>query len=731
MTLCLRLLLMVVTLALAGPIPAMARPKADDAIERKVGKLLARMTREEKIGQLNFPSLAFPHQPQLDAIKAGRIGAMLNVVDPKLIREYATAARQSRLGIPLLIAIDAIYALRITFPPPIAWAATWRPALAEAASREVAREAAALGVNWTFAPMVDVSRDPRWGRVIEGAGEDSYLASAFAAARVRGYRAGGLATSVKHFVGYGAPEGGRDYNGAEISTSELYDRYLPPFRAAIDAGTDAVMASFNTINGIPVTASRRLITGLLKKQLDFDGFVTSDFVAIGELINHGVAANLKDAAAMAFASGIDLDMEGQAYSRHLAALIAEGRATDADLDDAVRRVLRVKFKLGLFDRTEDDFAKLPIDVPESEVRRVAREVARESFVLVKNEREILPITPARQTIALVGAAAENSNDHSWWGPAGTQKPATEMLHDALKSRLRRGQSLTFAPAFSDPCGRKYADFGKQKAVTAARDADIVVFVAIEDCEIQGEGVSRTKLDLTGVQQDMLDALAETGKPIVLVLETGRPLAIPEAERASDAILVTWHPGTEGRTAAAEVLLGLQSPSGKLPMTFPRAVGQIPIAYNSLPTSRPWTGSRYTSGYVDEAVTPLYPFGHGLSYTTFAYDALTLDRRRISTSGAITASVTVRNTGSRKGDEVVQLYVRQLVASRSRPVKELKGFEKISLKPGERKTVRLTIKAADLGFHDDAGRLLIEPGPFKVFAGGSSDTAVSAEFEMTR
>ena len=717
-------------LVAASVLPAAAATeRSGPSVERAIERLLKRMTLEEKIGQLNFPSLAFPHDEQLKAVRRGRIGAMLNVVDPRSIRDFASAARQSRLQIPLLFAMDAIYALRITFPPPIAWAATWRPELAERAAYEVAREAAALGINWTFAPMVDISRDPRWGRVIEGAGEDAVLASAFSAARVRGYRKGGLATSVKHFVGYGAPEGGRDYTGSEISTPELMDRYLPPFQAALDAGTETVMASFNTINGRPVTASRRLVTDLLKKRLGFDGIVTSDFVAIGELVNHGVAANLEDATVLAMRAGIDLDMAGGAYHRHLATAVREGRVSRAAIDDAVRRMLRVKFRRGLFDLAEDHFENRPRPVNEAEVRQSAREVARESFVLVQNENDILPIKPAVRSIALIGASAHSSqHDHSWHGPAGYDKPATETLNDALKRMLRPGQNLTFAPAFSDPCGKSFA--GRDAAIADARRADLIIYAVHEDCEIQGEGVSRTRLGLSGQQQPLLEALVATGKPIVLVVETGRPLTLTYADKHAGAILIAWHPGTEGRTALAEVLTGAVAPSGKLPMTFPRVVGQIPIAYNSLPTSRPWNGTRYTTGYVDEAITPLYPFGHGLSYTDFSYESLTLSRPRMTRNGAIDVTVTVRNSGTRAGTEVIQLYTRQLVASRSRPVKELRAFSKISLKRGEIRKVTFRLTAKELGFHDDDGKLVVEPGPFKIFAGGSSQTALSTDFQIT-
>ncbi len=715
-------LALVCAIVVSASAAAGANKTSGKEVERTVESMLARMTLEEKIGQLHFPSLAFPWAPQIELARQGRIGAMLNVVDPRTIRDFDTAARQSRLGIPLLFAIDAIWAFRISFPTPIAWAATWRPELAEAAAEAIAREAAATGINWTFAPMVDVSRDPRWGRVIESAGEDAFLGSAFAAARVRGYRKGGLATSVKHFVGYGAPEGGRDYNGAEISTPELFDRYLPPFRAALEAGSDTVMASFNTINGVPVTADRRLINGLLKERLGFDGFVTSDFVAIGELMNHGVAATLAEGARKAILAGIDMDMESNAYHRHLTQEIATGRVPRAALDEAVRRVLRVKVRLGLFDKKP-----LPPPITEADVRKTARNVARESFVLLKNDGEKLPITPSVKTIALIGTGAETTNDHSWYGPATLTKPETQSLVDALRARLRPGQDLHYVKGYNDACGRTFAD--KHEAVVEAKRADVVVLVVTEDCDVNGEGASRTSLGLSGMQQEMLEALVETGKPIVLVVETGRPLTLGYADKYAASILVAWNPGTEGRAALAEVLLGEVSPSGKLPMTFPRSVGQIPIAYNSLPTSRPWTGSRYTSGYVDEAVTPLYPFGHGLSYTDFVYDKIEVGSACMKPDGEIEVAVTLRNAGSRKGGEVVQLYTRQLVASRSRPVRELKAFRKVELKPGQTRTVHFQLKASELGFHDDEGRYLVEPGPFKIFAGGSSAASLSADFSI--
>lgn len=706
--------------------PSPARAVAGE-IEAKVAALMARMTLAEKIGQLNFPSLAFPYELQLEGVKQGRIGNMLNVVNPDHLRQFKDAAAHSRLGIPLLYAIDAIYAFRVAFPVPIAWAATWRPELAELAAEMIALEAAQGGINLTFAPMIDISRDPRWGRVIEGAGEDPFLASAFAAARVKGYRKGGLATAAKHFVGYGAPEGGRDYNGAQISASELFDRYIPPFAAAIAAGTETVMASFNTVNGVPVTANRWLITDVLKGRLGFDGIVMSDFVAIPELLNHGVAADLTEASRKALHAGIDLDMAGGAYDRTLEVQVASGQVPMTEIDAAVRRVLTVKYRMGLFEDSPGGARKVPPAAPEVRVREAARAVARESFVLVKNSGATLPITSRSGTIALVGAAANSANDHSWYGPARLAKPRAETLKEALQNRLAKEQSLLFAEGFADPCGTAFKD--KAGAVAAARAADLVVLVLSEDCAISGEGASRADLGLSGVHREMLDALTEAGKPIALVVETGRPLALTAAHEKVAALLVAWHPGTEGRAALAEILTGEFAPSGKLPMTFPRSVGQVPISYSDLPTSRPSTGDRYTTGYLDEKPTPLYAFGHGLSYTTFAYSGLKVSAPGMARRGSIEIRFDIQNTGTRSGQEVAQLYTRQLVAARSRPMRELKGFQKVTLQPGQRKTVRFTLKASDLAYHDDEGNAVIEPGKFAVFVGGNSAADLEGTFTL--
>lgn len=702
------------------------RLEKEPRIERRIDALLARMTLEEKIGQLNLLARDDRNTLQMDEVRAGRAGAIMNVVTPDEIVALKKAAAATRLRIPLIIGLDAVHSFRITHPVPLAWAATWNEDQAARSAEMVAREAANAGINWTFAPMVDLSRDPRWGRVIEGAGEDAFLGAAIAAARTRGYRRGGLAVSVKHFVGYGAAEAGRDYNDAPIPPSELFDRHLPPFKAAIDAGAEIVMAAFNTVNGSPASADRRLLTEILRGRLQFNGFVTSDFDAIGNLINHAVVSDSAAAARRALLAGMDMDMVGRHFSLHLSDEVKANRVPVAAIDLAVRRILRVKLATGLFDRPAD--APMPPLPDQRDVRNVARETARQSFVLLKNDNDALPITNRVKRIAVVGASADTEYDQSWLKAAGEATPETSTLLKELRRRVRDGQTIAYAPAYADHCGKSFAD--REGAIDAARDADLVIMVALEDCEIQGEGASRTRLELSGVQQQMLELLAATGKPIALIVGTGRPLVLTAAAPLAKAVLITWHPGTEGAAAIAETLFGEVAPSGKLPMGFPRSVGQLPMSYDQLPTSRPTSADRYTSRYIDEEVTPLYPFGWGLSYATFEYDVPTVAMAKVPITGTIELAGRVRNTGQRQGQEVVQLYVRQLVASRSRPYRLLKRFKKISLAPGQAETVRFSIPIRELGFHDDNGRYLVEPGPFELYIGGSSLADRSVAVEVT-
>jgi beta-glucosidase len=742
-----RLLMPVLMLALAAPAAAQqaARPvassqpsfpsqpvgwktgKAAEAIERRIEALLKRMTLDEKVGQLNLTGRT--DKLPLDMFRSGRAGAAMNFIDPREILAAQKAAAESRLGIPLLIGLDAVHGIATYFPLPLGQASSFNPALVERSAEWVAKEAAAAGINWTFAPMVDMSRDPRWGRVLEGAGEDVHLANLMSAARTRGYQAGGLAATVKHFAGYGASEGGRDYNSTWIPTAQLHDYHLPPFKAALEAGSLSVMAAFNALNGVPTTAHRPLLTGILRERWGFRGFVVSDFDSIGELVRHGVAADKAEAARKAITAGIDLDMMGEVYMTHLADEVRAGRVAGRVVDEAVRRMLRVKFHLGLFDKPMVNPALTGDLLQTREARAAARDMARESIILLKNDEELLPLKPGHRRIALIGPMARHEEEKAWTDPAGIpRKEATKTLFDALRERLRDGQTLTHAPGLSDHCGTGFA--GKEQALEDARAADIVILMLGEDCAFMGEGASRTKLDLPGVQQALLEEVVAQGKPTVLILATGRPLVLTWADAHVAAILQTFHGGTEGRTALAEALTGEVNPSAKAPMSFPRSVGQIPVYHDQLPTGRPQTvRQRYESIYMDEANEPLYPFGHGLSYTRFTLTDLRVETPRVGMAGEARVSVEIANRGEREGAEVVQLYVRQRVASRSRPMRQLKAFQKITLKPGESRRVMLGVPARDLGFHDDEGRHRIEPGPFDVFVGRSSRAALSGRFEL--
>lgn len=698
------------------------------AIERRIEALLKRMTLDEKVGQLHLSGRGEGFNAA--RIREGRMGGVMNFVVPQEVADVQKAVRASRLKIPLIIGLDAVHGFSTYFPLPLGQASTWNPELIEQAAYWTGREAGAAGVNWTFAPMVDVSRDPRWGRVLEGAGEDAYLGSVVAEARTRGYQRGGVATTVKHFVGYGAGEAGRDYNSTWIPTSQLFDLYLPPFKASFDAGSMTAMAAFNALNGVPTTAHRDLLTGLLRRKWGFKGFVVSDFGSITELRLHGIAKDDAEAARKALLAGIDMDMMGDVFDKHLAGEVKAGRVPMKALDEAVRRVLRVKFHLGLFERPDVDPAAAPALMQTQEAREVARRAAREGVILLKNANETLPISPSVKKLAVIGAMAVPEAERVWTDPAGLGRRAIQSLPDALKERIGAGVELVYEPAFTKNCGTEFSD--KDAAIRAAAASDLVIAMLGEDCEFMGEAASRTKLGLPGVQQELLEALVATGKPVVLVLATGRPLVLTWADEHVAAIVQTFHGGTEGRAALAEILTGQANPSGRTPMSFPRSVGQIPVYYDHLPTGRPQKiRQRYESIYMDEKNEPLYPFGFGLSYSRFAYANPRVDRERVATNGLAEVTVDVTNTGGRDGQEVVQLYIRQPVASRSRPVRELKGFSKIALKAGETRSVRFRLEAAKLGYHDDAGRYVVEPGGFEIYLGGSSLADAKTAIELVK
>lgn len=694
-------------------IPTVAGAQND--IERRVEDLLSQMSLEEKLGQLNLIS----HGPPLrwEDISEGKAGALLNFNSAQDVARAQALARRSRLKIPPIFGLDVLHGFRTQFPIPLGEAAAFDPDLSRLASEWAAKEASYVGVQWTFAPMADLSRDSRWGRMVEGFGEDPHLGSVLTAARVEGFRKGGLATATKHFAGYGAPQGGRDYDTTYIPPAEMYDTYLPPFRAAVKAGSVSFMAAFNALNGIPSTASSWLQTDVLRNQWGFDGFVTSDWAGIHELIGHGVAADGAEAARKAILVGVDMDMMGQLYINHLPDEVRAGRVPESVVTEAARRVLRTKMRLGLFDKPDIDPTRVDSVFPSPESRKVAREVARDTLVLLQNRNDVLPVAPSVRSIAVVGPLADSPRDQL--GPhaaRGHDEDSVTILQGIRQRAEASGIKVEHAPACDQFC-RNIDQL--PAALDAARRADLVIAVFGEPQELSGEAASRAHLTLNGRQAEVLEALAATGKPVALVIVGGRPLVLGALAEKIPSILMAWYPGTEAGTAVADVLFG-DSPSAKLPVSWPRATGQVPIYYNRLPTGRPTLeNNRFTLNYIDEAITPLYPFGWGLSYTSFAYKDAAIGKTSLSAGETLDVSVTITNTGARPGKEVVQLYTRDPVASRSRPLRQLKAFEKVALAPGESKQVALRVPVEELGFHLDDGTYVVEAGDIEVFVGGNS------------
>ncbi len=718
-------------LCIAGPAFAQR-----SAAEQKIDSLLARMTLEEKLGQLN--QLSVNQQPtpeQLALVRKGLVGSFLNLTGAAATRDaQRIAVTESRLRIPLIFGHDVIHGYRTIFPIPLGEAASWDPEAVEAAARVAAREAAAAGVHWTFAPMVDIARDPRWGRIAEGSGEDPYLGSAMAAARVRGFQGAdprspdAVLATVKHFAAYGGAEGGRDYNTVDLSERTLREAYLPPYRAAVDAGAATVMTSFNEIGGIPSTASPWLMTTVLRREWGFRGFVVSDWTAVAELLNHGVAGTRADAGKLALEAGVDMDMVSRIYVNDLPALVRAGRIPMAVVNEAVRRVLRAKAALGLFDDpyhgATPERERAALLAPEH--RQLARRVAEEAIVLLKNDAQLLPLGSRVRTVAVIGLLADDkvSALGSWPGRGDPRDAVTPL--EGIKARAGSVSVL-----YAKGCGiTDTATAGFADAVAAAKQADVAVLLLGEAGDMSGEAASRANIDLPGVQPQLLEAIHATGTPIVLVVMSGRPLTIPWAAEHVPAIVESWFLGVETGPALAAVLFGDVSPSGKLPATFPRSVGQIPLYYNHKNTGRPTGPDKYTSKYTDLPVTPLFPFGHGLSYTTFGYSDLRLSAPRIAPAGTLRVSVTVTNTGAREGAEVVQLYVHDEVASVTRPVRTLAGFRRVSLKPGEARTVDFQLTSKELGLYNKDMKFVVEPGKFRVYVGGSSVGGLEAEFEVS-
>ncbi len=732
-----------------------------DLINKKVDSLIKIMTLKEKIGQMNqyngFWDVTGPVPDEGDAekkyehLKNGLVGSMLSVRGTKAVRAVQKiAVEESRLGIPLIIGFDVIHGYKTLSPIPLAEAASWDLEAIEKSAQVAAAEASAVGINWTFAPMVDISRDPRWGRVMEGAGEDPFLGSKIAVARVKGFQGDDLsavntiAACAKHFAAYGFSEAGKEYNTVDIGSSTLHNVALPPFKAAVDAGVKTLMNAFNEYDGVPSTGNEYLLRDILKEEWNFKGFVISDWASIKELVVWGYAKDKKDAAKMAVLAGSDMDMESHIYISELEQLVKDGIIEESIIDDAVSRILTVKFELGLFDdpyRYCDETREKEVVNSQKHMDAVL-DMAKKSIVLLKNENDLLPLKKEGQNIALIGALANEKNSPlGSWRIASKDNTAVSVLEGMQNYKgnnlvYKKGADVSVGDTqFVNELTINTTDKSEFKdAINAAKKADVVVMVLGEHGFQSGEARSRTDINLPGVQQDLLEEVYKVNKNIVLVLNNGRPLSINWADNHIPAILETWQLGTQAGHAVAQVLYGDYNPSGKLPMTFPRNVGQIPIYYNHKNTGRPVSDTNnpnlvFWSHYSDVENTPLYPFGHGLSYTSFKYENLVLEKTVFGMDENIHVSVDVSNTGKVTGKEVVQLYIRDLVASTTRPVKELKGFELIELQTGETKTVKFVLNKASLGFYNNQGHFIIESGEFEIFIGGSSYTTLNSRFEL--
>jgi len=720
-------------------LPVLASPSPQD-IERKIDALMSRMTLEEKLGQLqqlDGDANGEYRSEHLELARKGLLGSTLNVRGAKRTNELQRATLESRLKIPILFGFDVIHGYRTIFPVPLAEAASWDPDAVERAESVAAAEAAAAGVRWTFAPMVDIARDPRWGRIVEGSGEDPYLGSAMARARVLGFQGrdysspNKLLACVKHWVGYGASEGGRDYNTTDISERRLREIYFPPFKAALDAGVGTFMSAFNDLNGVPTSANSFTLTRVLRDEWKFDGFVVSDYESIRELINHGLAADEAQAARAALSAGVDMEMVSRLYGKYAPGLLREGKLAERTIDYAVRRILRIKFRLGLFERPYVDESREKAAIMSATNVETAREVAARSIVLLKNERNVLPVSKDIRSIAVIGPLADDQLDMlgSWSGD-GRKEDAVTLLA-GIRAKLTPSTKINLAKACSLAMNGDSADAASiGEAVRAARDSDVTVITLGESADMTGEAAARASLDLPGRQLELVKAVIATGKPTVVVLMNGRPLTINWLADNAPAILETWFLGSQAGNAIADVLFGDINPGGKLPVTFPRSVGQIPLYYNHENTGRPADpNNKYTSKYLDSPVTPLFPFGYGISYTKFELTNLHVSSQTIKRDGSVRVGVDVENIGKRAGDEVVQLYIRHIAASVTRPVRELKGFQRVALKPGEKHHLEFTLTREQFGFYNSDMRFVVEPGDFKVFAGTSSIGGLEASFRV--
>ncbi len=714
-------------------------------VDKFVDDLLSRMTLEEKIGQTVLYTSGYDviTGPTVDPnykeyLKKGMVGGIFNAVGADYTRSLQKiAVEETRLGIPLIFGYDVIHGQRTIFPIPLAESCSWDLEAMERSARIAASEATAEGINWIYAPMVDISRDPRWGRVAEGAGEDVYLGSLIAAARVKGFQGDNLSAvntvvaCVKHYAAYGATMAGRDYNTVDMSLNELWNTYLPPFKAALDAGCGTIMTSFNDLNGIPATGNRYLLKDILRDKWNFNGFVVTDYTSINEMIPHGYAKDEKHSAEIAMNAGVDMDMQGGVYMNHLKTLIDEGKVSEKDVTEAARAILKIKYKLGLFEDPYRycDASREKTDILTPANKEAARDMARKSMVLLKNDKQALPLKENKR-IALIGPLVKDKYEIlGCWSAMGNRDTIPVSVYDGLVEAIGKDKI-----SYAKGCDIQSEDTkGFAEAVRVASVSDVVVMVMGEFHNMSGENNSRTNLSLPGVQVDLLKAIKKTGKPVVLVLMNGRPLTINWEKDNLDAILEAWFSGTMGGTAIADVLTGKYNPAGKLTMTFPQNVGQIPLFYNHKNTGRPYDPNvpqfAYGSRYWDVSNEPLYPFGYGLSYTTFAYSDLELSSKEITKDSPLKVSVKLTNLGGYDGEEVVQLYTRDLVGSVTRPVKELKGFKKVFLKAGESKVIDFTLSVNDLRFYNSQLEYVYEPGDFHLFVGGSSDTNLKTEFTL--
>lgn len=735
--------------------------QTDAKMKSFIDALMKKMTLEEKIGQLNLltpgggiATGAVVNSDVESKIKTGSVGAMFGTIGiNNILRVQQLNMANSRLKIPLFFGSDVIHGYKTTFPIPLALACSWDMPLIEKTARTAAVEAASDGLSWTFSPMVDIARDPRWGRVAEGAGEDPYLGAAIAKAMVKGYQRNlssntDLLACVKHFALYGAAEGGRDYNTTDMSRVKMYEYYLPPYKAAVEAGVASVMTSFNEIDGVPATGNKWLLTDLLRKQWGFKGFVVTDYTSINEMIDHG-SGNLQEVSAQALRAGTDMDMVGEGFLTTLKKSLAEGKVTLQQIDAACRRILEAKYKLGLFNDPYRyiDSTRAAKEVMSADKKQVARESAVRSVVLLKNDNQTLPLKKTG-TVALIGPLANNkSNMVGTWAVSGDAQYSVPVI-DGMKSVGGSGVNILYAKGANitdDTSLAKMANvFGEKvsvdslspaqliaQAVETANKADVIVAVVGEASEMSGEAASRSDISLPGDQLKLLQALKQTGKPLIVVLMSGRPLTISKEIELSDAFLQAWFLGHETGNALADVLFGNYNPSGKLTMSFPRNVGQVPVYYNYKNTGRPQEAgqkNKFRSNYLDVSNDPLFPFGYGLSYTNFTYSDIKLSGSVVSANKPISATVTVSNSGNYDGEEVVQMYIWDQVASVTQPVKKLKGFQKINLRKGESKEVTFTITAEELKFYNSDLKWIVEPGKFKVYIGESSNTNRAASFE---